>query len=156
MRGGGGGCGVSANGYSCTYTGAQINFGDLTPYLTYGGYQLKLTNLPIVKLSKSNCSLFFYLCCPVLSLGLATTYGFSLQSKKKIQTLPVPYSTKCNQFKMFNAIRSLYRTEQNAVGESYILPFCVAGFYFIYAAYASISVQGFSYQHHLPQATTAD
>jgi hypothetical protein len=28
--GGGGGCGVSAREYSCTYTGAQINFGDLT------------------------------------------------------------------------------------------------------------------------------
>jgi hypothetical protein len=27
--------GVSANEYSCTH-GAQINFGDLTPYLTYG------------------------------------------------------------------------------------------------------------------------
>ncbi len=31
---GGVGCGVSANEYSCT-TGAQINFGDLTPLLTY-------------------------------------------------------------------------------------------------------------------------
>jgi hypothetical protein len=27
-------CGVSANEYSCVH-GAQINFGDLTPYLTY-------------------------------------------------------------------------------------------------------------------------
>jgi hypothetical protein len=27
-------CGVSANENSCTH-GAQINFGDLTPYLTY-------------------------------------------------------------------------------------------------------------------------
>jgi hypothetical protein len=33
--GGGGGCRVSANEYSCTYTGAQINFGDLTLHLTY-------------------------------------------------------------------------------------------------------------------------
>jgi hypothetical protein len=33
--GGGGSCGVSANECSCTYTGAQINFEDLTPYLTY-------------------------------------------------------------------------------------------------------------------------
>ncbi len=33
--GGGEGSGVSANEYSCTYTGAQINFGDLTPYLSY-------------------------------------------------------------------------------------------------------------------------
>jgi hypothetical protein len=33
--GGGGGCGVLANEYSCAH-GAQINFGDLTPYLTYG------------------------------------------------------------------------------------------------------------------------
>jgi hypothetical protein len=31
----GGGCGVSANEYSCAH-GAQIIFGDLTPYLTYG------------------------------------------------------------------------------------------------------------------------
>jgi hypothetical protein len=31
---GGGGCGVSTNEYSCAH-GAQINFGDLTPYLTY-------------------------------------------------------------------------------------------------------------------------
>jgi hypothetical protein len=33
MRGGGG-CGASANEYSCA-NGAQINFEDLTPYLTY-------------------------------------------------------------------------------------------------------------------------
>ncbi len=33
--GGGGSCGVSANEYSCAH-GAQINFGDPTPYLTYG------------------------------------------------------------------------------------------------------------------------
>ncbi len=33
MRGGGG-CGVSAYEYSCAQ-GAQINFGALTPYLTY-------------------------------------------------------------------------------------------------------------------------
>jgi hypothetical protein len=33
--GGGRSCGVSANEYSCTH-GAQRNFGDLTPYLTYG------------------------------------------------------------------------------------------------------------------------
>jgi hypothetical protein len=30
----GGSCGVSANEYSCAY-GAQINFGGLTPFLTY-------------------------------------------------------------------------------------------------------------------------
>jgi hypothetical protein len=33
--GGGGCCGVQANEYSCAH-GAQINFGDLPPYLTYG------------------------------------------------------------------------------------------------------------------------
>ncbi len=33
-----GGCGVSANKYSCAH-GAQINFGYLTPYLTYGPSQ---------------------------------------------------------------------------------------------------------------------
>ena len=31
---GGGGFGASADEYSCAH-GAQINFGDLTPYLTY-------------------------------------------------------------------------------------------------------------------------
>ncbi len=36
MRGEGGGSGISSNEYSCMYTGAQINFGDLTPYLTHG------------------------------------------------------------------------------------------------------------------------
>ncbi len=35
--GGGGGCRVSANEYSCAH-GAQINFGDLTPYLTCACY----------------------------------------------------------------------------------------------------------------------
>ncbi len=34
-KGGEGSCGVSANEYSCTF-GAQINFGDLTPYLSFG------------------------------------------------------------------------------------------------------------------------
>jgi hypothetical protein len=34
----GGKCGVSANENSQLYTGAQINFGDLTPYLTCGPY----------------------------------------------------------------------------------------------------------------------
>ncbi len=32
----GDGCGVSANEYIQLYTGAQINFGDRTSYLTYG------------------------------------------------------------------------------------------------------------------------
>jgi len=35
MRGEGESCVVSANEYSCAH-GVQINFGDLTPYLTYG------------------------------------------------------------------------------------------------------------------------
>jgi hypothetical protein len=37
-KAGGGGrcCRVSANEYNCAH-GAQINFGDLTPYLTCGG-----------------------------------------------------------------------------------------------------------------------
>jgi hypothetical protein len=39
--GGGGGCGVSANEYSCKH-GAQINFGDLTPYFSYGVCQAKI------------------------------------------------------------------------------------------------------------------
>jgi hypothetical protein len=34
VRGGGGGCGVSANEYSCAHK-AQINYEDTTLYLTY-------------------------------------------------------------------------------------------------------------------------
>ncbi len=41
--GGGGGYGVSANEYSCAH-GAQINFGDLTPYLTYASFPLHIAN----------------------------------------------------------------------------------------------------------------
>ncbi len=37
-----GGLQVSANEYSCAH-GGQINFGDLTPYLTYGRHLKKLT-----------------------------------------------------------------------------------------------------------------
>ncbi len=47
MRGeGGGGCGVSANEYSCAH-GTQIKFGDQTPYLTYDyiGLETKLTHI---------------------------------------------------------------------------------------------------------------
>jgi hypothetical protein len=40
---GGGGCGVSANEYSCALE-AQINFGELTPYLTYAGYRVRTVN----------------------------------------------------------------------------------------------------------------
>ncbi len=36
----GGSCGVSANEYSCAH-GAQINFGDLTTYLTYACHEQK-------------------------------------------------------------------------------------------------------------------
>jgi hypothetical protein len=36
----GGSCGVLANEYSCAH-GAQINFGDLIPNLTYVRYQTK-------------------------------------------------------------------------------------------------------------------
>ncbi len=38
--GGGVACGVSANEYSCAH-GSQINFGELTPYLTYGQCWMK-------------------------------------------------------------------------------------------------------------------
>ncbi len=39
---GGVACAVSANEYSCAH-GAQINFGDLTPYLTYDGSHVYAT-----------------------------------------------------------------------------------------------------------------
>ncbi len=41
-RGGGGVAGISAIRYSCAH-GAQISFGDLTPYLTYG-FKLQTQN----------------------------------------------------------------------------------------------------------------
>jgi hypothetical protein len=44
--GGRGGCGVSANEYNCTH-GAQINFEDLTPYLTYCMIHGQCGSLPI-------------------------------------------------------------------------------------------------------------
>jgi len=53
----GGVAGVSANEYSCTH-GAQINFGDLTPYLTYGVWCLFF---PVSCLSRCRLSL---LSCP--------------------------------------------------------------------------------------------
>jgi hypothetical protein len=45
---GGGGCGVSANEYSCAH-GAQINFGDLTPRLTYALTVTKTNRISPVK-----------------------------------------------------------------------------------------------------------
>ncbi len=58
MRRGGEDCGASANEYSCAH-GAQINFGDLTPYLTYGSFieffvgtwsqwDIKITKRPLI------------------------------------------------------------------------------------------------------------
>jgi hypothetical protein len=47
----GGICGVSANEYS-VYTGAQINFGDLAPNLTYARVRL-----PLSRLSMWNCAM---------------------------------------------------------------------------------------------------
>jgi hypothetical protein len=43
--GGGGGGGVSANDYSWAH-GAQINFGDLTPYFSYGKWYGAIIKLP--------------------------------------------------------------------------------------------------------------
>jgi hypothetical protein len=44
-----GGCGVSANKYSCAKE-AQMNFGDLTPYLTYALYPWRQVEIISVKL----------------------------------------------------------------------------------------------------------
>jgi hypothetical protein len=46
MRGGGG-RGVSANEYSFTH-GAQINFEDLTPYLTHGSVLSTVVNFDVI------------------------------------------------------------------------------------------------------------
>jgi hypothetical protein len=45
----GGSWGISSNEYSCMYTGAQINFGDLTPYLTYAHGQNSLSDPQKIK-----------------------------------------------------------------------------------------------------------
>ncbi len=47
------GCRVSANEYSCAH-GAQINFGDLTPYLTYDINPFKHVYCRIDKLTKNS------------------------------------------------------------------------------------------------------
>jgi hypothetical protein len=46
--GGEGGCGVSANAYSCEH-GARINFGDLTPYLTYAADEKRYNTFGLIK-----------------------------------------------------------------------------------------------------------
>ncbi len=46
---GGGGCGVSANEYSYA-NGTQINFGDLTPYLTYGVHSVIWAQMALASL----------------------------------------------------------------------------------------------------------
>ncbi len=67
-------CGVSANEYSCTH-GAQINFGDLTPYLTYGG-------IAVISQSIS----LFVLPLPVSS-RLSTVFYNSLEIIDKLRNL---------------------------------------------------------------------
>jgi hypothetical protein len=63
MRGEEGSCGVLANEYSCAH-GAQINFGDLTPYLTYGLDPLERN--PFSELYEGNPVLYFCEGSPVL------------------------------------------------------------------------------------------
>jgi hypothetical protein len=71
MRGEGrglGGCGVSDNKYNCAH-GAQLNFGDKTPYLTYATNQEEATiaNQPnFLVILQPLClvaSLYFLYCC---------------------------------------------------------------------------------------------
>ncbi len=50
----GGDCGVSADEYSCAAHGAQINFGDLTPYLSYVCVGLCWPEGEVVALDVSN------------------------------------------------------------------------------------------------------
>jgi hypothetical protein len=68
-RGGGGVCGVSANEYQLyEYTGAQTNFGDLTPYLIYDleemFYSFTMVKYTVyVFLVKTLCDLFINRVC---------------------------------------------------------------------------------------------
>jgi hypothetical protein len=65
MRGDGGGCGVSAHEYSCALhvTWSQINFGDLTPYLTYE-FDAHYTSITLENENKVNID--------ILQNGIAT------------------------------------------------------------------------------------
>jgi hypothetical protein len=64
MRGKRGSCGVSANDYGTVqlYTGAQINFGDLTTYLTHdeNNQKLKLRSICIYTLEQIKVKVFQY------------------------------------------------------------------------------------------------
>ncbi len=52
-EGGGGGYGVSANKYSCALR-AQINFGDLTPYLTMPSGHVQCTSVHFLHIALKN------------------------------------------------------------------------------------------------------
>jgi hypothetical protein len=60
MRGWGGG-GVAGSQPASTYTGAQINFGDLTPYLTYGWKGPGTIYRPALNIDSRDASLIIFL-----------------------------------------------------------------------------------------------
>ncbi len=69
MRGGGESCGVPANEYS----GAQINFGYLTPYLTYGARNL--SNMPRNALAGNFLEAY--------SFSIVFSIGFSFEERQR-------------------------------------------------------------------------
>ncbi len=82
---GGGGCGISANEYSCAH-GAQINFGDLTPYLTYVSYE--------------------YWCIYVSPICVYTMYGMQ---KKATHGINTRHKSKMSSSKKFTCKGTLWQ-----------------------------------------------
>ncbi len=81
MRGEGWSCGVSANEYSCAH-GAQINFGDLTPYLTYAQDAPRVDKIdqPRVTCERSAPLVRYYLAgwgLPALAAGITAAATLS-------------------------------------------------------------------------------
>jgi hypothetical protein len=79
LGGGGGGSGITANEYSCAH-GAQINFGDLAPYLTSASYRHMFNGSPFN--DDINVGLLFLISPCLLSPRLANGLAAHIASKK--------------------------------------------------------------------------
>jgi hypothetical protein len=101
MRGEGGSCGVSANEYSCTHE-AQINFGDLTPFLTYAQDAPRVDKIdrPRVACERGAPLVRCYLagwCLPALAAGITAAATLSPSSNLGIATPPRKWRQKTTE-----------------------------------------------------------
>jgi hypothetical protein len=80
--GGGASCGVSANEYSCAH-GAQINFGDLTPYLTYAPLPPPRLSANTARKAPFRSFLLAFLLCLERTANLSFCRGRANSSKSK-------------------------------------------------------------------------